>query len=135
MRQFNSMRKDYSIVPGVEQCACMVDLLGRAGLLTDAYEFIERMPIEPDVGVWGALLGACRIHGNIEMAELVAARLFQLDPQTVTYYVLMSNIYAEAGRWDDVARLRELMKERELKRSLVVVWWRSIGGSTNSTLA
>ncbi|KAJ8633614.1 hypothetical protein MRB53_026950 [Persea americana] len=125
MRQFNSMRKDYSIVPGVEHCACMVDLLGRAGLLTDAYEFIERMPIEPDVGVWGALLGACRIHGNIEMAELVAARLFQLDPQTVTYYVLMSNIYAEAGRWDDVARLRELMKERELKkipgRSLVEI--------------
>lgn len=125
MRQFNSMRKDYSIVPGVEHCACIVDLLGRAGLLMDAYEFIERMPVEPDAGVWGALLGACRIHGNLEMAELVAAHLFQLDPQTVTYYVLMSNIYAEAGRWDDVARLRELMNERELKkiagRSLVEI--------------
>ncbi|XP_077236342.1 pentatricopeptide repeat-containing protein At1g11290, chloroplastic-like [Tasmannia lanceolata] len=125
MKHFNSMRKDYSIVPGVEHCACVVDLLGRAGRLIDAYNFIERMPVEPDEGVWGALLGACRIHGDLKLAELVAENLFRLGPQTVTYYVLMSNIYAEAGRWDDVARFRCLMKERELKkipgRSLVEI--------------
>ncbi|KAF8403263.1 hypothetical protein HHK36_011364 [Tetracentron sinense] len=124
-KHFESMSRDYSIVPGVEHCACMVDLLGRAGWLVEAFEFIKRLPIEPDVGVWGALLGACRIHGNLKLAELVAEHLFQLDPQTVTYYVLMSNIYAEAGRWEDVARLRELMKGRELKkipgRSLVEI--------------
>ncbi|XP_010273754.1 PREDICTED: putative pentatricopeptide repeat-containing protein At3g11460 [Nelumbo nucifera] len=124
-KHFESMTRDYLIAPGLEQCACMVDLLGRAGRLTEAYEFIKGIPVEPDAGVWGALLGACRIHGNVELAELVAEHLIQLDPQTVTYYVLLSNIYAEAGRWEDVARLRELMKERELKkipgRSLVEI--------------
>uniref|UniRef100_A0A2N9HE39 Pentacotripeptide-repeat region of PRORP domain-containing protein n=1 Tax=Fagus sylvatica TaxID=28930 RepID=A0A2N9HE39_FAGSY len=113
---FESMTKEYSIVAGVEQCACMVDLLGRAGCLKEAYEFIERMPIEPDVSVWGALLGACRIHGNVELAELVADRLFLLDPKTVTFYVLMSNIYAEAGRWEDVVRLKNMMTVKELKK-------------------
>ncbi|KAJ7979249.1 Pentatricopeptide repeat [Quillaja saponaria] len=113
---FASMIKDYSIVPGVEHCACMVDLLGRAGCLVEAFQFIEKMPVEPDVRVWGALLGACRIYGNVELAELVADRLFLLDPQTITFYVLMSNIYAEAGRWEDVARMKFLMREKELKR-------------------
>ncbi|KAA8523319.1 hypothetical protein F0562_009742 [Nyssa sinensis] len=115
-RHFESMTRNYSIVPGVEQCACMVDLLGRAGQLVEAYEFIESMPIEPDENVWGALLGACRIHGNLELAKLVAGKLFQLDSQTVSFYVLMANIYAEAGRWEDVARLRKLMKEREFRK-------------------
>ncbi|KAM7513054.1 hypothetical protein LguiB_011929 [Lonicera macranthoides] len=113
---FESMKNDYFIVPGLEHCACMVDLLGRAGQLVEAYEFIDNMPVEPDVGVWGALLGACRIHGNLELAELVADKLYRLNPQTVTFYVLMVNIYAEAGRWEDVARLRKFMEERELKK-------------------
>ncbi|KAI7981889.1 putative pentatricopeptide repeat-containing protein [Camellia lanceoleosa] len=99
-----------------EHCACMVDLLGRVGQLVEAYEFIENMPSGPDIGVWGALLGACRIHGNLEVTELVADRLHQLEPQTVSFYVLITNIYAEAGRWEDVARLRKLMEERELKK-------------------
>ncbi|KAK4774939.1 hypothetical protein SAY86_009874 [Trapa natans] len=115
-KHFESMMKDYSIIPGVEQCACMVDLLGRAGCLKEAYEFIERMPIEPDSSIWGALLGACKIHGDVELAELVYNRLFELDHEAVTLYVLMSNIYAEAGRWEDVVRLKELMSERVLKR-------------------
>ncbi|CAK9144176.1 unnamed protein product [Ilex paraguariensis] len=115
-KHFESMTRDYSIVPGVEQCACMVDLLGRADRLMEAYEFIENMPNHPDVSVWGALLGACRIHGNLELAELVADRLFHFNPQTVSFYVLMINIYAEAGRWEDVARLRKLMEARELKK-------------------
>lgn len=115
-RHFESMMRDYSIMPGVEHCACMVDLLGRAGSLMEAYEFIEKMPVEPDASVWGALLASCRIHSNLELAEVVAKKLFLLDPQTVTFYVLMSNIYAEAGRWEDAARLRKLMEERELKK-------------------
>ncbi|THG00559.1 hypothetical protein TEA_023086 [Camellia sinensis var. sinensis] len=115
-KHFESMTKDYSIGPAVEHCACMVDLLGRAGQLVEAYEFIKNMPSGPDIGVWGALLGACRIHGNLELAELVADRLHQLESQTVSFYVLMTNIYAEAGRWEDVARLRKLMEERELKK-------------------
>lgn len=115
-KYFESMMRDYSIFPGVEQCACMVDLLGRAGCLKEAYDFIEKMPIKPDSSVWGALLGACKIHGDVELAELVYNRLFELDCDAVTLYVLMSNIYAEAGRWEDVLRLKELMNERVLKR-------------------
>ncbi|OVA08354.1 Pentatricopeptide repeat [Macleaya cordata] len=116
-KHYVSMKKDYSIVPGVEHCACMVDLLGRAGQLSEAFEFIERMPVEPDVGVWGALLSGCKIHKNLKMAELVAERLFKLNPQTTTPYILMSNIYEEAGRWEDGARLRNLMEERNLKKT------------------
>ncbi|KAM5578827.1 hypothetical protein ABKV19_008907, partial [Rosa sericea] len=100
-KHFESMIKDYSLVPGVEHYACVVDLLGRPGCLLEAYKFIERMPVEPDIGVWGALLSACRIYGNVELAELVAAHLSDLDPQTTTPYVLMLIIYAEAGRWED----------------------------------
>lgn len=115
-KHFESMIKDYSIVPCVEHYACMVDLLGRAGCLLEAYKFIERMPVEPDVGVWGALLGACRIHGNVELAELVAAHLSQSDPQTTTPYALMLIVYAEASRWEDEARLRNLMRQKELRK-------------------
>ncbi|KAF5192316.1 Pentatricopeptide repeat-containing protein [Thalictrum thalictroides] len=115
-KHFESMTRDYKIMPGVEHCACLVDLLGRAGQLSEAYDFIKKMPVRPDAGVWGALLGACRIHGNLDLAELVAEHLCELDPQTVTYYVLMSNMYAEAGRWEDVAKLRKLMEQKELKK-------------------
>ena len=115
-KYFKSMTEDYLITPGLEHCACLVDLLGRAGQLMEAYEFIENMPSEPDGGVWGALLGACRIHGDLDLAELVAERLYQLEPETVSFYVLMANIYAEAGRWDDVAQMRKLMEERKLKK-------------------
>ncbi|CAN0886423.1 Pentatricopeptide repeat-containing protein At1g08070, chloroplastic [Linum grandiflorum] len=115
-KHFESMFQDYSIVPGIEQCACMVDLLGRAGCLTEAYEFIESMPIQADPSVWGALLGACRIHDNFKLAELVAEKLIKLDPQDITPYVIMSHIYCNAGRSEDVSRLRNLMRERELKK-------------------
>ncbi|BBG99063.1 Pentatricopeptide repeat superfamily protein [Prunus dulcis] len=117
-KHFESMIKDHSISPGIEHYACMVDLLGCAGCLLEAYKFIETMPVEPAAGVWGALLSACRIHGNVELAELVVARLSRLDTQTVTSYVLMSNIYAEASRWEDEARLRNLMRKKLLKSYL-----------------
>lgn len=117
-KHFETMRKDYSLEPGIEQCSCMVDLLGRGGLLLEAYEFIENMPIEPNVDVWGSLLSACRIHGNIELAELVADQLFRLTPHNIRFYVLMVKIYAEAGRWKDAARWKNLMEEKELKRIL-----------------
>lgn len=114
-KHFESMTEDYLIVPGIEQCACMVDLLGRAGELNEAYEFINNMP-NADAGVWGALLGACRIHGNLELAEHVADRLYKLTPHSISSYALMVNIYAEAERWEDVARMRKLIDEREPKK-------------------
>ncbi|XP_052198338.1 pentatricopeptide repeat-containing protein At4g14820-like [Diospyros lotus] len=113
---FESMTKEYSIMPRLEHCVCVVDLLGRVCQLVEAFEFIENMPVEPDASVWGALLSACRIHGNVELAELVAEKWYHFDPQTVRSCALMANIYAEAGKWDDVTRLRELMEEKELKK-------------------
>ncbi|KAF6158786.1 hypothetical protein GIB67_040300 [Kingdonia uniflora] len=115
-KHFESMTRDYSILPGIEHCSCLVDLLGRVGLPVLAYEFIKRMPFKPDDCVWGALLGACRVHGNLEFAELVAEHLFLLDPQNTTYYILMWNMYADAGRWEDIERLKKLMNEKELKK-------------------
>eukprot|EP01018_Ginkgo_biloba_P029665 Gb_20774 [translate_table: standard] len=114
---FNCMSQYYCITPRAKHYACMVDLLGRAGHLNEAQDFIKRMPLEPDAGVWGALLSACRTHGNIELGKRVAERLFGLEPENAGYYVLLSNIYATAGRWEDVATVRMMMKERGLKKT------------------
>eukprot|EP00253_Pinus_taeda_P001236 PITA_01236 len=113
---FDSMHRVYCIGPSLRHYACMVDLLGRCGRLDEAKDFIEKMPLEPDAGVWGALLGGCRIHCNIELGEHAAEHLFSLEPQNAGYYVLLSNIYATCCRWDDVAKVRMLMRERKLKK-------------------
>lgn len=116
MRHFDSM-KDCGIRPTVEHYACMVDLHGRAGKLVDAYQLIERMSVEPDMAVWGALLGACRIHGNLEFAESVACELSQSGCGDGTFLLLMANMYAESGRWEDALRMRTMMKDLELKKT------------------
>eukprot|EP01018_Ginkgo_biloba_P018757 Gb_28582 [translate_table: standard] len=113
-RCFDCMIQDYSITPCLEHYACMVDLLGRSGLLDEAHYFIKNMPLEPDASVWGTLLGACRIHHNIVIAEHVARHLFELEPENAGHYVLLSNIYAESGWWEDVVRVRTIMKDRGL---------------------
>eukprot|EP01018_Ginkgo_biloba_P037427 Gb_17092 [translate_table: standard] len=114
---FDCMSRDYCITPKVKHYACMVDLLGRAGHLDEAQDFIKNMPLEADASVWGALLGACRIHYNIELGEYVAGHLFDLEPENAGYYVLLSNIYAAVGRWDDVAKVRTMMRDRRVKKT------------------
>ncbi|KAJ0766286.1 putative tetratricopeptide-like helical domain superfamily, DYW domain-containing protein [Helianthus annuus] len=109
---FNSMVKDLGLAPKVEHYGCMVDLLGRAGLLDEAYELIQSMPMEPHTGVWGALLGACKLHKNVELAETAIKHLNELEHEDGGYLTMMSNIYANAGRWDDVARTRQLMRTK-----------------------
>lgn len=98
------MSREYHIIPNTKHYACMVDLLGSAGQLDEAHELIKGMPLESDIGVWGALLGACRIHDNTQLGEYVAKQLYDLEPENAGYYVLISNIYASAGRWDDVEK-------------------------------
>lgn len=119
---FISMIEEHGIEPRVEHYACMVDLLGRAGHLDDAKEVIERMPIKPDVSTWGALLGACRVHQNIDLGRLAAERLFDLDPKNPGHYVLMSNIYAAAGRWKEADEVRNLMKSAGVTKDPGISW-------------
>ncbi|KAK9690507.1 hypothetical protein RND81_09G133100 [Saponaria officinalis] len=111
---FTSMKKEFSVEPGVEHYSCMVDLLGRAGFVGKAYDLIKEMKVDPDFVIWGSLLAGCRMHKNLELAELSARKLFELDPSNCGYYVLLSNMYADAGRWDDVERMRIFMKNHGL---------------------
>ncbi|KAF8392636.1 hypothetical protein HHK36_022985 [Tetracentron sinense] len=116
-RCFRLMLEDYGIQPSLKHYGCMVDLLGRAGHLDMACEFINNMPIRPDASVWGALLGACRIHGNVELGTFASDRLFEVDSQNVGYYVLLSNIYANVGKWEGVDKVRLLATDRGLKKT------------------
>jgi pentatricopeptide repeat protein len=119
---FDSMSRDYGITPRGEHYACMVDILGRSGRLQEADEFIKQMPSEPIASVWGALLGACRMHGNMELGKLAAEKLFELDPHNSGTHVLLSNIYAAAGRWEDAAKVRKMMRERGVKKETGLSW-------------
>eukprot|EP01018_Ginkgo_biloba_P011648 Gb_05123 [translate_table: standard] len=119
---FQSMRQDHGIMPRLEHYACMVDLLGRAGHLNEAEDLINKIPFEPNALVWRTLLGACRIHGNMELGKRVAERILELEPQDSATYVLLSNIYAEADRWDDVGKVRQVMKDRRVKKEPGCSW-------------
>lgn len=113
---FDAMSRDFSIVPRMEHCICMVDILGRAGLIDEAHHFIRNMPFEPDVRIWSALLSACRIHKNIELGEEVSKKIQSLGPESTGNFVLLSNIYSAAGRWDDAAHIRITQKDWGLKK-------------------
>ncbi|XP_038895613.1 pentatricopeptide repeat-containing protein At3g46790, chloroplastic [Benincasa hispida] len=113
---FESMVKEHGIQPSVEHYACMVDLLGRANRLDEAAKIVEDLRIEPGPKVWGSLLGACRIHCHVELAERASKRLFELEPTNAGNYVLLADIYAEAEMWDEVKRVRKLLDSRELQK-------------------
>lgn len=116
IRFFDSMWEEHAVRPDVKHYTCMVDLLGRAGRLDEAVKLIETMAVEKDERLWSALLGACRIHGNMELAEKAANSLLELQPQNPGHYVLLSNIYAKAGKWEKVAKFRDMMTQRKLKK-------------------
>ncbi|KAK6265181.1 hypothetical protein QUC31_016018 [Theobroma cacao] len=113
---FHYMTEVHAIERRMEHYGCMVDLLGRAGLLDDAKKLIDQMPMSPDVGVLGALFGACRIHGNIELGEQIGKRVIELEPENSGRYVLLANLYANTGRWEDVANVRRMMNDRGVKK-------------------
>lgn len=96
---------------------CIVDLLGRADRLDEAYELIRTMPIEPHHAVWGALLGACMVHENVELGEIAAEKLYELEPENTGNYVLMYNIYSSVGRWRDAEKIRERLEDIGLRKS------------------
>lgn len=114
---FDRMTKVYGIKPAIEHYGCMVDLYGRAGELQKAYDFVSQMPIPPTDIIWRTLLGACSFHGNVKLAEKVKKRLSEMDPDNCGDHVLLSNIYAVAGQWKEVATVRRSMDELKIKKS------------------
>ncbi|KAK7267312.1 hypothetical protein RIF29_19981 [Crotalaria pallida] len=97
------------VEPETEHYGCVVDLLGRAGRVEEAFEFIKKMPFEPTAAILGSLLGACRVHSNVGIGEFVGHRLLEIEPENAGNYVILSNLYASSGRWEDVRSLRDQM--------------------------
>ncbi|KAL4555673.1 hypothetical protein LXL04_038300 [Taraxacum kok-saghyz] len=116
-KYFSMMTNDYKIEPSYEHYGCMVDLYGRAGELEKAYDFITKMPIEANDVIWRTLLGACWIHGDVELGEEVKKRLLEVDPNDSGDCVLLSNMYASVGKWKDVLGVRKLMKDEKLVKT------------------
>lgn len=121
LEYFELMNK-YNIKPQEAHYVTMVDLLGRAGRLDQAHKFINTMPIQPTAAVWGALLGACRMHKNMDMGAYAAERIFELDPHDSGPHVLLANMYASAGRLSDAAKVRRMMKESGVKKEPACSW-------------
>ncbi|KAI4315168.1 hypothetical protein L6164_028009 [Bauhinia variegata] len=115
---FDLMRRVYKIEPMVEHYGCMVDLLARAGLMKNSEDLITKIPMKAGSSLWGALLSACRTHSDLELGKIVAKRLTELEPQDIGPYILLSNIYAAEGRWDDVEYVRLMMKEKGLQKEV-----------------
>ncbi|XP_020110455.1 pentatricopeptide repeat-containing protein At1g04840-like [Ananas comosus] len=114
---FDTMTQEYRIEPTVKHYTCMVDLFGRAGRLEEALDYIKSMPVEPDFVVWGALFTACRAHKNVEMSEFASNKLLELKPSHHGSYIFLSNMYAGAGRWEDVEKVRVSMKDRGVEKA------------------
>ncbi|KAJ0970408.1 hypothetical protein J5N97_023285 [Dioscorea zingiberensis] len=108
---FESMSKDFRIEPQIEHYGCVIDLLVRAGRFEDAMGIVRDMRIEPDEVVWGSLLNGCRIYGDAKLAELAVRKLLELDPENADYGVMLANLYSERGKWEDVRKVRKLLKE------------------------
>ncbi|XP_042486820.1 pentatricopeptide repeat-containing protein At1g06140, mitochondrial-like [Macadamia integrifolia] len=115
-RVFYSMTSEYLITPHEEHYGCMVDLLGRAGHLEEAYDLVMCLPSRKSASALSALLAACRVHRNLEMGEVIGKQLIDLQPDNSGTHTSLSNIYAEAGQWDEVARIRAIVKERGLRK-------------------
>ncbi|GJN03009.1 hypothetical protein PR202_ga20406 [Eleusine coracana subsp. coracana] len=115
-KYFDMMRNVYSIVPSGEHYSCLVSLLGRCGMLKDAYQLIKSMPGKPHPGAWGALLGGCKLHGDIELGQIAAKKLFEIEPENAGNYVSLSNIYANTDRWGYVSDVRAEMSVKGISK-------------------
>ncbi|KAL8516425.1 hypothetical protein ACS0TY_014905 [Phlomoides rotata] len=122
MNIFEVMKAEYAINPGPEHYACVVDMLGRAGQVERAYEIIQRMGVRPTISIWGALLNACKMHGKPELGKIAAENLFELDPQDSGNHVLLSNMFAAEGRWDEANLVRKEMMNVGIKKGVGYSW-------------
>ncbi|KAK7410346.1 hypothetical protein VNO78_01060 [Psophocarpus tetragonolobus] len=121
-KYFSSLCSNQKIKPQVEHYACMVDLLGRGGRIKEAKDLIDTMPLKPNVGIWQTLLSACRMHGDMEMGKQVGEILLRLDGNNPANYVMMSNIYVDAGYWKESEKIRDTVKRKGLKKEAGRSW-------------
>ncbi|KAK8937189.1 Pentatricopeptide repeat-containing protein [Platanthera zijinensis] len=121
-RYFESMHGCYNLEPHLEHYSCMVDLIGRCEGVHEALGVINGIPYEADAVIWRALLSACQIQGNAEVAELALKEILVLEPDDSSACILLSNIYAKAGRWDEVSRMRKMMRSGGLKKEPGCSW-------------
>ncbi|PRQ52495.1 putative tetratricopeptide-like helical domain, DYW domain-containing protein [Rosa chinensis] len=123
-QHFNSMSKVHGLAPRMEHFSCMVDLLGRAGKINMIEDFIKKMPLKPNVLIWRTVLGACcRGNGcNTELGRMAGEMLLELEPQNAVNYVLLANMYASGGKWDDVAKARMTMRKAAVKKEAGCSW-------------
>ncbi|KAL0725228.1 hypothetical protein Bca4012_039827 [Brassica carinata] len=124
------MEHEYKLEPWPEHYVCLVDMLGRANCVLEAFEFVKMMKTEPTTEIWCALLAACRSHSEKEVGEIAAQKLIELEPKNPGNLVLVSNVFAEQGRWDDVANVREKMKANGLEKHPGYSWI-EIGGKVH----
>ncbi|XP_061994869.1 pentatricopeptide repeat-containing protein At2g03880, mitochondrial-like [Rosa rugosa] len=121
-KHFDSLRKIFQITPTIEHYACMVDILGSAGKFDEVESFIVTMKLTPYAIIWETVLGACKKYGNVDFGETAAGKLFELEPEMDSTYILLSNIYANKGRWDDVRKVRTLMSSQGIKKEPGCSW-------------
>ncbi|KAM1384511.1 hypothetical protein ACFX2I_036632 [Malus domestica] len=121
-KYFESMTELFGVVPRQEHYACMIDLLSRAGKINEATELVNTMPFQANTSVWGALLGAARIHKNVELGQCAAEMLLVLEPEKSGTHVLLANICTSAGMWGNVAKMRKLMKDGQVKKEPGMSW-------------
>ncbi|XP_058084732.1 pentatricopeptide repeat-containing protein At2g13600-like [Magnolia sinica] len=121
-QEYFDLMANYDVKPTLKHYTCLVDLLSRAGCLSEAYELIKKMPVMPDAVVWGSLLSGCVIHGNVGLGEIAANRLIELDSSNTGNFVLLANLYASTERWDDFSKTRQLMKDRGMQKSPGCSW-------------
>lgn len=119
---FHRMREFYGFKPNIQHYGCMVDLLGRAGLLKEAEKLICGMQIQPDAVIWRSLLSACLVHGNLELAEIVGKKVIELEPDDDGVYILLWNLYAAAKNWKEALEMRTMMKDRRIKKKPGSSW-------------
>ncbi|TYH32237.1 hypothetical protein ES288_A01G236700v1 [Gossypium darwinii] len=127
---FKAMEKTFGVMPREEHYSCVIDLLGRAGQLKEAEDFINKMPFEPNAFGWCSFLGACKIHGDKERGKLAAEKLMQLEPENSGAPVLLSKIYAKEQQWEDVRTLRKMMQDFNVKK-LPGYSWVDVGNKTH----
>lgn len=122
LQLFHSMVQDFNVTPELVHYSCIVDLLARGGCIDEAREFIDSMPVEPDASVWRALLSSCRAYSDAKQAKTIFEKLDKLEPMNAGNYVLLSNVYATAGLWLEVRRIRTWLKEKGLRKPPGISW-------------